>query len=452
MGFVGLYVRVSTDEQANFGLSIETQKQALLEFAQKNNLNVFKVYEDHGFSATKLKRPALQEMLNDIEQGKIKRILITKLDRLNRGVKNYYKLNEVFEKHKVDWQTIFEDYNTTSAAGRLHINIMLSIAENESSVTSERIKAVFKHKLANHEFLSGNICLGYKLENKKLVVDHEESKIIKAIFDFYEDTNNLNKTVQFVANNFEAMTQTRIKRILKNSLYKGVYKNEIEDFCEKIISTEQFDKVQELLKLNVRNFRNKKHDTEYIFTGILKCKFCGNNLTGNRIKKFNQEKGQYIYHVYKCQNAFKNHQCLNTYSVPEINILEKYLINNIINELECHILNLEPRNFKRKHKNNTNTLPTLKKRLERLKTLFLNNLIELEEYKHDYNQIQKQISELEKPKNTNLNTAALVDFKNMNLKEIYKTLNPTEKRKLWLSVIDHVEIGNNRNDIKIFFK
>ena len=144
---VALYIRVSTEEQALNGDSLRTQREELTKYAISNGFHIYGIYEDDGFSATNLNRPALNRLLKDVEQNKIDRIFITKLDRLSRGVRNYYKILDTLDEHQVFWQTIFEKYDSSTASGRLHINIMLSVAENESAQTSERIKSVFKTKI-----------------------------------------------------------------------------------------------------------------------------------------------------------------------------------------------------------------------------------------------------------------------------------------------------------------
>lgn len=167
---VALYIRVSTDEQAIHGESIATQRDALTFYAKSNNMNIIDYYIDEGYTATNLKRPNFQRLLNDVKENKIDMILFTKIDRWSRGVRNYYKIQDILDANKVNWKTIFEDYDTSTASGRLHINIMLSVAENESAQTSERIKAVFKNKLAKGEVCSGKIPRGYKIENKMVLV------------------------------------------------------------------------------------------------------------------------------------------------------------------------------------------------------------------------------------------------------------------------------------------
>ena len=110
---VGLYGRVSTEEQALRGFSIEAQVDALKEYAKKNNMKIVDIYLDEGISGAKppLKRPALNRLLEDVKAGKIDMILFTKLDRWFRSVKEYFKVQEILEDNKVEWKTILEDYD-----------------------------------------------------------------------------------------------------------------------------------------------------------------------------------------------------------------------------------------------------------------------------------------------------------------------------------------------------
>ncbi|TQW85092.1 recombinase family protein, partial [Clostridioides difficile] len=103
---VALYIRVSTEEQVLHGDSIRTQTEALEQYSKDNNFIIVDKYIDEGYSATNLKRPNLKRMIEDVKNNKIDLVMITKIDRLSRGVKNYYKIMETLEKHKCDWKTI----------------------------------------------------------------------------------------------------------------------------------------------------------------------------------------------------------------------------------------------------------------------------------------------------------------------------------------------------------
>ena len=189
---VGLYGRVSTEEQALRGFSIEAQVDALKEYAKKNNMKIVDIYLDEGISGAKppLKRPALNRLLEDVKAGKIDMILFTKLDRWFRSVKEYFKVQEILEDNKVEWKTILEDYDTSSANGQMAITIFLAVAQNERDRTAERIKVVLDHKRKNKEACFGGqaIPFGYTKEKDpngvmRLVKDPETEKACQDFWD-----------------------------------------------------------------------------------------------------------------------------------------------------------------------------------------------------------------------------------------------------------------------------
>ena len=151
---VALYPRVSTEEQFLRGYSLQTQEEVLTQYSNDHGYKIVGVYRDEGHSARKpaLKRKVMQELLADVQAGKIDRILFIKLDRWFRNVREYHKIQEILEANNVTWQATMEDYNTATADGRLKVNIMLSVAENESDRTSERIKFVFDGKRRRKEW------------------------------------------------------------------------------------------------------------------------------------------------------------------------------------------------------------------------------------------------------------------------------------------------------------
>ena len=157
---------------------------------------------DAGISARKpaTKRPELQRLLNDVRAGLVDVILFTKLDRWFRNIAEYYKVQEVLEKHHVNWRTIQEDYDTSTASGRLKINIMLRVAQDEADRTGERIKAVFESKLMRNEPISGKVPLGYKIENKRLVIEPEKADIVRDIFRYYISTRSIRETRKYIIN------------------------------------------------------------------------------------------------------------------------------------------------------------------------------------------------------------------------------------------------------------
>lgn len=452
---VALYVRVSTEEQAINGDSLRTQREELTKYALKNGFHIYGIYEDDGFSATNLKRPALQRLLKDVEQNKINRILITKLDRLSRGVRNYYKVLDVLDEHGVFWQTVFEKYDSSTASGRLHINIMLSVAENESAQTSERIRSVFKTKIESKELISGKIPIGLKRQDKKLVIDEDKKQVVLDAFQSYKETTSAYQTFQNLDLKYPELqlNYMRVYRILTNKLYIGIKTTrygDVENFCPAIIDRVEFDNTQRLLSKNARkpSFENSGG---YIFQGLLKCAECGYTLGGKFYSK-NPESSKYYY---ICKRHHLSLKCSCGTNFNEVKVEEK-LLKEFNKQLKKYIYNYE---YKEKHSKKidmTKEINSIENKLSKLKDLYIRDLIRIEDYEKDYKEYVSQLDKLyaqQERKETNIpdaNLEALKSFLNSDFNLIYNSLSRIEKRRIWLSVIDYIVIDKDYN-IKIFF-
>jgi len=172
-----IYTRVSTDIQAEKEFSsCESQEEKIKSFIQsQNNWQIAKVYTDAGYTGANTNRPALQELLEDIKQNKIDIILAYKIDRLTRSPKDFYQLIEVFDKYQTDFISITERFDTSTPAGRLLRNIMLTFAQFEKELTSERIKDKMLERAKKGMCSGGYAPFGYKRENKKLLINKNES-------------------------------------------------------------------------------------------------------------------------------------------------------------------------------------------------------------------------------------------------------------------------------------
>jgi len=166
-----IYTRVSTDNQAEVDFnSCQAQEEKIKSFINsQENLYVYKVYCDPGFSGAILERPALGQMLGEIEEGKINTVIVYKIDRLTRSPKDFYYLMEVFEQYKVDFISITERFDTSTPAGRLLRNIMLTFAQFERELTSERTRDKLQERANKGMWNGGNIPYGYVARDKRLV-------------------------------------------------------------------------------------------------------------------------------------------------------------------------------------------------------------------------------------------------------------------------------------------
>lgn len=263
---VFLYARVSTEEQAVHGLSIEAQTLALEGWARSNGHKIVGTYIDAGISARKpaKKRPELQRLLADVQAGKGELIVFTKLDRWFRNIANYYSVQEVLEKYHVDWKTIHVDYDTSTASGRLKINIMLSVAQDEADRTSERIKAVFEMKRQKMEPLTGQKPLGYKIDGKKFIKDPDTEVAIEAFFRTFLASGSITEAQRNVHEqyglNIPCLTA---HRMLENAAYKGRYYG-MDGMMPPYLTDEEFDKIQ---SMRHRTARKTTKNRTYLFQG-----------------------------------------------------------------------------------------------------------------------------------------------------------------------------------------
>lgn len=446
-----IYIRVSTEEQTVNGLSLEAQKEALINHAKERGYRIVDIYADEGITARKQikNRKELQRLLADVKKDKIDVILVTKLDRWFRNIKDYYTVQDILEAHNCNWRTIFENYDTSTASGRLHINIMLSVNQDECDRTSERIKAVFKHKRENKEVCSGNVPYGYYIdENKHLQIDEGKAKEIQDTFNHYELHNNVMQTKQYLSDKYGYISYTATRNRLTKETYTGTF-NGIKDFCPAIISAKQYKNVQRLIDMNKKEYKPKKPQEEYIFSGMLRCKVCGTAFNSNRTYRNGS-----CYKFYRCQKHKREKSCTNQYTISEKGILETYLLNNIKEELKNYKVSYEVKKASIDISDISSQLTKCRNKLEKLKDLYLDDLIDKDAYKAEYARLNNMIADLEKQmdNDSDMDIDTVDTILNMDFESIYNTLQPNEKRYIWQSIIDYIEIGTNRDDITIHFR
>lgn len=232
-----LYIRVSTEEQAMHGLSLSAQRETLTRYVQENRLRLVDIYADEGVTARKKYRNRIQfmRMLKDVQEDKIDLILFIKLDRWFRNIADYYEVQKILDAHNVRWIATEEDYDTTTANGRLHLNIKLSIAQDESDRTSERIKFVFDSKVKRGEVISGKVPLGYRIAEKRLCLDENTAPVVRDIFDRYLILRSMRSLRQYMMDQHGLVyCYSGIRALLSNERYIGRAHGQ-DDFCPPLI-------------------------------------------------------------------------------------------------------------------------------------------------------------------------------------------------------------------------
>lgn len=435
-----LYMRVSTEKQVKEGDSIAAQQSALERYAKDKGYAIYDEYIDDGISGTKADRDEYQRMLSDIRSGGIDLVLVTKLDRIHRGLKNFLAMQEIMEKHNCKWLAIWEPmYDSTTPQGKMIINVMVSLGQFEAENTSQRIKQVFQYKAEKGEVLSGNVPLGYKIQDKHLVPDENAEYVLQA-FAYYAQTSSLFGTMDHFAHlRIFPKTRGSFKALLQNQKYKGWYKGR-SGYCTPIVPEELFDDVQRKLPKNVKN--SQKYT--YIFSGLIVCKECGCRMAAQLRYSYKGAKPQ---KVYVCKAHYDKHPptCSNTKRLSQ-NVLERYLLENIKPLLEMKVDAVK----KEKETDNSQRIAYLEKKIKRLKELYVNDLITIEEYKTDKESALAEISTLSAPRS--VDTKPYEDFIKLNIGEQYKTFTDTEKRIFWRALIDKIVFDTDRNLSVLFLE
>ena len=444
---VALYIRVSGEEQKIKGLSLEAQQERLEEYARQQGWVVVGIYIDAAKTARKdmRKRSEFQKMISSVKRDEIDLLLFCRLDRWFRSVADYYKIMEILQTHHCDWKTTDEEYDTSTANGRLYINVKLSIAQNEADICSERISVVFDSKVQHGTVVSGSCPFGYVVnEEKRLVIDPDAAAIVRDAFNYYESSISQRGTIRHIRETYGVnWCDATFRRMLSERLYTGVYDSRgryNENFCEPIISKEQFEHVQALTSRNARSVPSGK---VYIFTSVLKCAECNHNLVG-------YVTGPYYY--YRCNQHFQRDRCSHNKSVRE-SYVEEWLFEHLGEELERCKLEWDVQAAERKKKMRSTDKAVLKRKLTKLKELYMDDLINIEEYKKDYQIYTAALQQIpdETPEETPPDFSAVERMLQADFKSIYDSLTREEKRTLWRSVISEIRVDRDNNITGIIF-
>ena len=437
-----LYIRVSSDEQARHGLSLGEQRADLMEYAAAHKYAVAGVYADEGVSARKSyrSRKELQRLLRDVEAGQIDIIVMKCLDRWFRNVKDYYKVQEVLDRHGVGWECSQDRYDTTTASGRLSLHIRLAIAEEESDRTGERIRYVFNGKKKRREAICGSVPIGFSIREKHIVPD-ENAPVVRFMFQKVVEGNSVRSLIKSVHDNFGMdLKYCQIYTALQNRLYIGE-RHGMTDYCPEIVSPDTFSHVQELIGAHQKRTPSGRI---YLFSGLIRCPSCGKILGGAIGNK--DVHGEYKTFLYRCNNFNRNavsSHCTFKRTVNEKK-LEAFLLDNLQNLIARHIYSVEHCRAQQEHDAAGDTIEILNAKLARLKDLYVDGLIDKETYRTDYEKLRGRISdaarrEFQTPKVSPV-LREIVNEK--GFRDTYESLSRENRRAFWHSIIEHIDFDD----------
>ena len=467
----GLYMRVSTEDQAREGFSLPEQKERLEAYCKFKGFVIKDYYTDAGISAkTGNYRPEFERLKEDIKSKKINTIIALKQDRITRSIFDWEELMRFLEENDAYLDCVNDDINTTNANGKMVSRILMSVSQQEIERTSERTKVGLAGAIKQGH-IPHQAPLGYKHENKKLVIDHLTKDVVIRIFELYHKGMSYQK-ISTLFNKEQVLGKTNwrdssIVAILENEIYKGDFVHGkrtkhptyYENVVEPIVSKEMWEECQVQKKKNSKSYQRT---LTYLFLQKLRCPKCNRILGG----KATQKKNGNIYYYYYCHDCKINFKesLVEEYFNDFVNELVEY--DSVVNQFFLPMIKQkfdEPQEELKKDINKKND------KLERIKRAYINGVFSLEEYNDERKLVESALEKLQNELDEATSCEILnftpqdillkrdIDYINkVKLEKEYKERTKTwkdytreEKSELIMKYVDDIKLGILNNYIYV---
>lgn len=427
----GLYPRVSTEDQSRFGHSLDEQEDRLKKLCEFKDYEIYKVYREEGVSAKDTNRPKFKEMIQDMKDGKINKIIVYKIDRLTRSIQDLENICKMLEEYNCDLESVAEEINTGNANGKFFIRMLTILAQLEIERTSERTKFGLIGA-AKKGHISGQPALGYtkKDKSKKLVIDELESDVVKRIFNMYLEGSSVCHICE-IFNEENVLNKhwatTTVDKILSNKIYIGSIEHGkrnkkntqiFEDVVPVIIDKTTFECVQKRKEKNIKNYKRKR---TYIFMQKILCPKCHKIMGGESSTSGTGDK--HIYYKCNCCKRRISEKKIESELMKFLNdMLDFFLIidnsfkPSMCRDIEEEIIKYE----KMEHE--------LNDKITKIKQEFMNGKIAAKSFEKELHYLEKEI------KNIEIKITELKDLKQNNEHkqdvELFFNMKEIEKLKL----------------------
>ena len=467
----GLYMRVSTEDQAREGFSLPEQKERLEAYCKFKGFVIKDYYTDAGISAkTGNYRPEFERLKEDIKSKKINTIIALKQDRITRSIFDWEELMRFLEENDAYLDCVNDDINTTNANGKMVSRILMSVSQQEIERTSERTKVGLAGAIQQGH-IPHQAPLGYKHENKKLVIDHLTKDVVIRIFELYHKGMSYQK-ISTLFNKEQVLGKTNwrdssIVAILENEIYKGDFVHGkrtkhptyYENVVEPIVSKEMWEECQVQKKKNSKSYQRT---LTYLFLQKLRCPKCNRILGG----KATQKKNGNIYYYYYCHDCKINFKesLVEEYFNDFVNELVEY--DSVVNQF---FLPMIKQKFDEPQEELKKDINKQKDKLERIKRAYINGVFNLEEYNDERKLVESSLEKLQNELDEATSCETLnftpqdillkrdIDYINkVKLEKEYKERTKTwkdytreEKSELIMKYVDDIKLGILNNYIYV---
>ena len=310
-----IYTRKSTEEGLDMEFnSLDAQREACEAYIASQRSEGWAClrerYDDGGFSGGTLERPALKQLIADVEDGLVDVIVVYKIDRLSRALMDFSKLVELFDRHGVTFVSVTQSFNTTTSMGRLTLNILLSFAQFEREVTAERIRDKVAASRKKGMWMGGYVPLGYDVVDRKLIVNEDEAAQVRRIFERFVELGSATVLARELrreeARNKQGtlIDKGYLYRLLKNRVYRGeaVHKGTAyPGEHDAIIDADLWDQAHAILQESPRKrANNTRAQTPALLKGLIFSE------TGAAMTPTTTKKGSKLYRYYVSMDVIRN--------------------------------------------------------------------------------------------------------------------------------------------------
>lgn len=443
-----IYIRVSTAMQRMEGWSLDAQRAGLTATAKAKGWKVVDVYADEGKSARKrLKdRREIRRLIDDVKAGQIDVILFKDLDRWFRNISDFYRVQDVLDEYGVIWHSQQQPgLNMHTKEGRLQVNVLLSVGQNETDTTSDRIIYTNKYLVQQKRWTTGaqNLPRGHKLDDDHhVIIDPNTEPYVRALIAGVMKCGSVNKARQEVNELFPEMPMryNNALTLLTNPMLRGEYKG-VPDFVEKpYLTREEWDQLQSNIQRNARNNKTKHF---YIFSKLVKCS-CGKSMVGN----YAVNRSKKVFYYYRCNEAVRNDNCCTDKRRFGEDRLERELLEYVETALADRIAEVKAiqhaRTQKRPKKNNR---ASIEKQLDKLEDLYItSDRMTKEKYEEKRAAILAKLVD-DEPEETLPEIADLEKVKALfesGVAEIYDTFTKEERREFWRGIVKEIRVNDGQ--------
>lgn len=416
---VALYCRVSTEEQAIHGLSLDDQITSLRAYAAQEGHVVAGEYVDPGVSARKryTKRPGLMRLLEDAKKGRFDMVLFVRIDRWVRSVRDYYEIQGVLDDAGVTWKATREDYEIVTASGRLKVNIMLSVAQDEADRTGERVRSIIESKKQKGLRWGASAPLGLRVVNQRLEPDPEYFDLAVEAFQQLIAFRSIAAVRRWMADQGVTRHYNNIRNMLSNKSYVPY------------IGEETFRLTQHIIQQRAQRNAGRSTNHLFLFSGLLVCGSCGHKLSGSYEKRSGRE-----YYYYKCNTAALGVEPCSSRTRVNEKTIEKYLIENLEPLIDQYNAGIE----KRRKKKSLPDPEKINRKLEKLKDLYLNDFIDRATYVADVESLRDQLEKARQEEEKHPIDLSAIH----TAMSLYDELSRAGKKEFWSRIIEKIQIIN----------